>query len=147
MSIVARGDLVTFAIITATALIAVSATNAANPPTVHVSLVDFTIGVSAEHADAGAVTFQVSNYTEEVVHELLVVRTDLPLRALPFNEQKNEVKENGLEVSGKIEDLYPGESSTLMLDLSPGSYILLCNKPGHFRAGMAHRFVVMKNEH
>ena len=129
--------------VTAATLLAVSPASAAAPVTVQVSLIDLTIELSTEEARAGTVTFQVSNHTEALVHELLVVKTNLRLDALPYNQEKNEVEEARLNVLGEVEELYPGESGTLTLDMAPGRYILLCNKAAHFRAGMAHRFTVI----
>ena len=96
-----------------------------------------------EQAKAGPVTFQVSNKSESLVHEFIVVKTDLSLDALPYNREENEIKEDGLSSLGEVEDLNPGESGTLTLNMAPGKYVLLCNKAGHFKAGMAHPFTVM----
>ena len=43
---------------------------------------------------------------------------------------------------GEVEDVQPGESTTLVLTLEPGSYVLLCNLPKHFERGMATEFQV-----
>ena len=45
----------------------------------------------------------------------------------------------------EIEDLEPGKSSTLTINLEPGSYVVLfCNKAGHFKAGMVNQLTVIK---
>jgi uncharacterized cupredoxin-like copper-binding protein len=130
-------------VVVTAALPAGSPTSAAAPVTVQVHLIDLTIELSTDQAKAGTVTFQVSNHTEALEHELLVVKTNLPLDALPYDQEKDEIEEDRLNVLGEVEDLYPGESVTLTLEIAAGQYILLCNKAHHFKAGMAHRFTVI----
>src|SRR5262249_51616709 len=96
-----------------------------------------------EQAKAGSVTFQVSNKSEGLVHEFLVVKTDAAISALPYNQEDNEIKEDSVNSLGEVEDLNPGASGTLTLNMAPGKYVLLCNKAGHFKAGMAHAFTVI----
>ena len=36
---------------------------------------------------------------------------------------------------GEIGDLQPGQAKTLTLPLKPGHYALICNLPGHYKAG------------
>jgi uncharacterized cupredoxin-like copper-binding protein len=43
---------------------------------------------------------------------------------------------------GEVEELQPGESGQLTLNLKLGSYLLICNKPGHLHAGMWSKFTV-----
>jgi len=37
---------------------------------------------------------------------------------------------------GEVSELDPGASGELGIDLAKGSYILYCNVPGHYMAGM-----------
>ena len=134
------------AIVTGGALLAASA--GAAPATVQVSLTDrgteaMAMALSTEQAKAGSVTFQVSNKSQSLVHEFIVVKTDAALDALPYNQEENEVQEDSLNDLGEVEDLNPGTSGTLTLDVAPGQYVLLCNEAGHFKAGMAHGFTVI----
>jgi uncharacterized cupredoxin-like copper-binding protein len=39
-------------------------------------------------------------------------------------------------VLGEAGDLQPNTSTTVELTLSAGSYLLICNLPGHYAAGM-----------
>ena len=43
---------------------------------------------------------------------------------------------------GEIGDLQPGEAKTLSLSLKPGHYALICNLPGHYKAGQHADFTV-----
>ena len=59
-------------------------------------------------------------------------------------EQERQLKEDALEVVNEIEDLEPGKPGMLTVNLEPGSYILFCNKVGHFKAGMVNHLTVIK---
>jgi ABC-type glycerol-3-phosphate transport system substrate-binding protein len=43
---------------------------------------------------------------------------------------------------GEVDGVDPGQSKSVTLDLKPGTYVLLCNEPGHFAGGMATTFTV-----
>ena len=61
-------------------------------------------------------------------HELVVVRTDLPADGLPTNEDGSFDEDGeGVEVVGELEEIEPGTSGTLTVDLEPGHYVFLCN--------------------
>jgi uncharacterized cupredoxin-like copper-binding protein len=93
---------------------------------------------------AGKVTFHSVNRSKDLVHELLVVLPKPGQTVLPYDEKKAEVVESRIRVLGEIDDLHPGASGTMTLDLKPGSYILLCNQPGHYKAGMHTKLSVTK---
>jgi len=140
------GSLKSLALATCATLLTSAA--AATPATVQVSLTDkgiesMAMVLSTAQARAGSVTFQVSNKSETLVHEFVVVKTDAALGAMPYSQEENEVKEDSVQALGEVEDLDPGKSGTLILTMPPGRYVLLCNKAGHFRAGMAHDFTVV----
>jgi uncharacterized cupredoxin-like copper-binding protein len=116
--------------------------------TVDVALVDqgmdsMKIELSDEQVKAGNVTFNVTNKSENLVHEFVVLKSDTPIAALPYDAAEKEVDESAIEVTNEIEDIDPGKSGTLIVTLTPGTYILLCNKMGHFKAGMVHSLTVM----
>ncbi|HLH50671.1 MAG TPA: sulfocyanin-like copper-binding protein [Roseiarcus sp.] len=73
---------------------------------------------------------------------MLVVKTDRPATALPYGARAEEVDEDKIKSLGEVSELKPGKSGSLTLDLKPGSYLLLCNQPGHMRHGMWARFEV-----
>ena len=100
--------------------------------------------ISANQVRAGKVTFNVTNSSQTLVHEFIVARSDKPVESLPYDERENEIKESAVQVANEIEDIDPGKSGTLTVDLEPGSYLLLCNKAGHFKAGMFNRLTVIK---
>jgi uncharacterized cupredoxin-like copper-binding protein len=100
------------------------------------------IAADRDSVPAGKVTFRAVNESKDQVHELLVVRTDSPQAQLPYDENKQEVVEKRVRHLGEIGDLKPGHSGALTLNLKPGSYLLICNQPGHYRAGMSTPFSV-----
>ena len=99
--------------------------------------------LSTDHVKAGRVTFNVTNKSQDLVHEFIVFKSDRPIEALPYSDDEKEVNEDAIEAHNEIDDIDPGKSGTLTVKLEPGSYILLCNKPGHFKAGMVHALTVM----
>jgi hypothetical protein len=46
------------------------------------------------------------------------------------------VDENALHNFGSVKEIEPNKSAALTLDLKPGKYLLYCNLPGHYMAGM-----------
>lgn len=136
------------ALLAATGLI-LSSVGASAGQTVTVTLKDkgmesMTIETSPAEIKAGEVTFNVTNTSETLVHEFVVAKSDTPVDALPYDEAEKEVSEDAMEVQSEIEDIDPGKTGKLTLNLAPGSYLLLCNKTGHFRAGMAKTINVIQ---
>src|SRR5262245_26390843 len=91
---------------------------------------------------AGTVLFKVMNQSPNLVHELLVLRTDLDPRAFPTKDDKNEVDETKLQGINELGDLEPSKSGQMQMTLKPGNYVLFCNQPGHFKAGMVTKLTV-----
>lgn len=95
---------------------------------------------SAIHLDAsqvkpGPVTFDVHNAADNhMTHELVVLKTSLADDALPV--RKGQVPEQRLNKVAEVEDVAPGKSRRVTIKLTPGHYVLVCNKPGHYSMGM-----------
>lgn len=102
------------------------------------------IALDRDSVPAGRVTFRATNESKDQVHELIVVRTDSAQASLPYDEKKAEVIEKRIHHLGEVSDLKPGRSGSLTLSLRPGSYLLICNEPGHYKAGMSTPFTVTK---
>jgi len=88
------------------------------------------IALDRDRVPAGKVTFCTVNQSKNLVHELIVVRVDSPQAALPYDEKKQEVVEKRIAHLGEVSDLKPGQ------------YLLICNQPGHYKAGMSAPFTV-----
>ena len=98
---------------------------------VAVTLSEFAVSPSARAVPAGSVTFSVTN-SGKVEHEFVILQTSDAPGALP--QQGAEASEAGLV--DEIEDVQPGGSGSLTVDLTPGHYVLICNLPDHYAAGM-----------
>jgi len=88
----------------------------------------------------GRVTFQAENQSKSLVHEVLLARDDGA--KLPFDAKHDRVIERRLRRLGEIADLAPGKTGKLTLNLERGSYVLLCNQPGHYKDGMVAKLIV-----
>jgi uncharacterized cupredoxin-like copper-binding protein len=89
----------------------------------------------------GRVTLTADNQSKTLVHEVLIAR-DAHAAALPFNAKTDRVIEKRTHPLGEIPDLTPGKSGSLTVDLKPGTYMLFCNQPGHYKDGMYAKLVV-----
>ena len=100
--------------------------------------------LSRPSAPAGVVTFQVTNTSKDTVHEMIVMYMADPTKALPYITAENRVDEDKAGDKGEVSELDPGASGTLTVALQPGKYLLICNVPGHYAAGMWVPFEVTK---
>lgn len=108
--------------------------------TVEVTLADFSVTPDPDSEPAGEVTFDVTNDAEQV-HEFVVFQTDLAADQLPTNEDGDVDEEGeGVELVDEIEDIEGGSSRSLTVNLDAGSYVLICNLPGHYQQGMHASF-------
>jgi uncharacterized cupredoxin-like copper-binding protein len=106
-------------------------------PSAALTLTDFKVGTGSEHFTPGSYDFSIANGGPSQ-HELLVFRTTLAPQDLP-KQSDGSVQENGSGVD-KISDgdnIDPGKIQDRVVDLSqPGTYVFLCNLPGHYANGM-----------
>jgi len=109
--------------------------------TVDATLLSSSIQLKTHNVKSGRVTLDVKNAADNnMEHELVVLKTDLPDDALPVS--KGQVMEHKLKKIGEVEDIAPGKSKRVSFKLSPGHYVLICNKPGHYESGMHTALVV-----
>jgi uncharacterized cupredoxin-like copper-binding protein len=97
---------------------------------IKVDLSEFAVQTSAATANAGKITFSVTN-TGKIEHELVILRTAKPAADLGKGSRIEEVVH-----VGEVAALKSGKTKTLTLALKPGHYSLVCNLPGHYMAGM-----------
>lgn len=119
------------------ALVAPQAVTADQAATVSVLIKEWSFKASAPTVAAGKVTFVVRN-AGKMPHEFLILRTDTPAKALKMRGLK--AVETGAK--GRIRAFAAGSVKRLTVNLAPGKYVLLCNMPGHYKAGQAIGFVV-----
>lgn len=103
-----------------------------------VTLTEFKIDAPTS-ASAGSVTFNIKN-AGTIAHEFIVVKTDTSAASLPTKDSAANL--DGMTLAGEQKSVDPGKSATLTVDLQPGHYVLLCNVPGHYPAGMHLDFEV-----
>jgi uncharacterized cupredoxin-like copper-binding protein len=94
------------------------------------------IRVDRQVIKARKAEFDITNWSRSLVHEVLIVPVDSPDAPLPYDYGAGQVVEDQDDVLADSSELKPSESKTLEVDLSPGSYLLLCNVPGHYASGM-----------
>jgi uncharacterized cupredoxin-like copper-binding protein len=103
---------------------------------------DFSIAVDPSSAAEGSVNFSIDNQGPST-HEFVVFKTDLEPDALPTDNDGNVDEEGeGVEHIDEQEDIASGSTALLDVTLEPGSYVLICNLPGHYKAGMHVGFTV-----
>jgi uncharacterized cupredoxin-like copper-binding protein len=112
----------------------------ANGGTVNATLTEMKIAVDRNSIPAGPVTFVVKN-NGTVVHELVVIQTDVAQDKLPADAaQAGKVVETGN--LGETGDVNAGESKTFTVTLPAGHYVLMCNQVAHYAGGMHMAFTV-----
>jgi uncharacterized cupredoxin-like copper-binding protein len=97
-----------------------------------------TMGVKVDVTSipAGKVTFEVTNDSKDIVHEMLVSPIVDDKTPLPYLADEDRVDEDAAGHLGEVSELEPGKSGALTVDLKPGRYILFCNIPEHYVLGM-----------
>jgi uncharacterized cupredoxin-like copper-binding protein len=94
---------------------------------------DFSIALDSTEVAAGEVTFTINNEGPSA-HEFVVVATDTAPGDLPVKD--GLVEEDGITVVDEAEDIAPSTTASLPIDLEAGSYVIICNLPGHYEQGM-----------
>jgi uncharacterized cupredoxin-like copper-binding protein len=133
----------------ATAQSSAGPTAAAGGTSVQLTLQEWAVLPVPASAQAGPVTFQVTNSGPDDIHEFVVLKTDLDPGALPTDANGAVTEEaTGMEVIDEIEDIPVGQSRELTVTLDPGKYVLLCNiysedeNESHYQLGMRTAFDV-----
>src|SRR2546423_1893006 len=97
-----------------------AASQAPAGPQGQVRLKEMAVQASVKSVPAGKVTFVVRN-AGTVEHEMVVIRREggaLPVRAFRASEAG---------AVDEVEELAPGRSGRLTVELKPGRYLLVCN--------------------
>jgi uncharacterized cupredoxin-like copper-binding protein len=86
---------------------------------------------------AGTVNLEAANFGT-IQHELLVFKSDLPPSAYPVDQMGHIIEDGpGITLVSDGDNIDPGKTQTRTVDLTqPGTYLFVCNIPGHFKAGM-----------
>ena len=120
-----------------------SSSNASSSPnTVTATEREWKIVADHKTIKAGEITFTVTN-KGTLNHELLVIRTDLPLGGIPIGAD-NKFKEDDPKATnvGESGEYEVGLTKTFKVTLTPGKYQLVCNIANHYKNGMHIAFTV-----
>lgn len=102
------------------------------------SVSEWDVDLSADVAEAGEVTFAITNFGT-TAHEFLVTRTSYEPGKIPLGDNNRFDEElDGITVVDEIPEFEVETTGLLKVMLEPGTYELLCNIEGHYAAGM-HR--------
>lgn len=92
---------------------------------------EYAFSPSTTTAKAGKVKLTMVN-DGAMEHELVVLKTDTPADQLPVSNGRVSEKDS----VGEISETAAGKTASTTLDLKPGTYVYVCNIPGHYQAGM-----------
>lgn len=109
--------------------------------TVNVTMSEFSVEAAPGSTTSGQIVFNLNN-EGAVLHELLIIRTEAAQDALPIKSGAVDEANPGLDVVGEILNVNGGDSGNVTAPLPAGNYVLLCNIPGHYNAGMHTAFTV-----
>ena len=103
---------------------------------VSVALSEWRVGVPTT-IQAGKINLSISNIGK-IPHEMLIFKSDLAPAAFPLDSHGNIIEDGpGISLVSDGDNIDPGATQSRQADLSqPGTYIFVCNIPGHFKAGM-----------
>lgn len=102
----------------------------------HMAMGRMGIKVDTASVPAGKVTFEVTNDSSVMIHEMVVAPVADKNTPLPYSQKTQKVDEDKAGHLGEVAELEPRGSGALTLTLKPGTYILYCNIPGHYVLGM-----------
>ena len=110
---------------------------------INVTAKEMLFQLSSATAPAGLVEFVVKNEGQKP-HEFVVLKNDFTDKKLPLKGGNLAEDAKGLKNVGELNEskLTSGATQILQLNLTPGRYLLVCNLPGHFQAGMKTEFTV-----
>jgi uncharacterized cupredoxin-like copper-binding protein len=112
-------------------------------PNVAVTLKDFAVTPAVTSVAGGLVDFTVTN-NGPADHEFLIFQSDLAPDQLPLGAdgRVDESSDKASKVFDSGANIPVGGTKTFHAALIPGSYVLVCNLPGHYKAGMHTAFTV-----
>ncbi len=118
-----------------------SSSSAKANTTIHATVKDFALSLEQTSATSGTIKFDVMNQGPSE-HEFVILKTDLPEDKLPVKNNQVEDDAQGVKSIAEVEDIGAGKSKSVTKKLEPGKYVLICNIPGHYSAGVHASFSV-----
>lgn len=109
---------------------------------VNVILTEFKVASAETTIPAGQVTLHITN-NGAIQHELLVFKSNLAPSQYPMADGGIAEDDPSIAKVSDGDNIDPGATQTRTVDLStPGTYLFVCNIPGHFMAGMWQQITV-----
>jgi uncharacterized cupredoxin-like copper-binding protein len=102
-----------------------------------ITMSDYDFDPKSLAAKAGKLRLTVVNAGNDQ-HELVLIRTRKAPGALPVKDQ--QASQAG--AVGEIPEQEAGKSASRAFHLERGSYVFICNIPGHYQSGMAGKLTV-----
>ena len=97
-----------------------------------------------ESVKAGKIQFDVANLSKSELHEMAVIAVDSLDATLPYDYNTWRVIEKEVKMVGETGEMAPDATKKVEFTLAAGSYLLICNLPGHYAAGMFVPLTVTK---
>jgi uncharacterized cupredoxin-like copper-binding protein len=110
-----------------------ASTDTSEVPSLYVDISDFKLTPDHPTVVPGHVVVGIRNHAS-MLHELKVIKTDLAPDQLPVDGATARASEDGKV--GELLNISGGASRKLVLELTPGKYVLICNIAGHYQLGM-----------
>jgi hypothetical protein len=120
-------------------------------PSQKVTAVDYAFQGAPDTVDAGTVAFDLSNQAKDENHEMVILRKN-PGTTQSWDELLQLPDEQAEAATTYVASaqVAPGQSSSALAKLTPGSYAMVCFLPlggaeggqPHFTKGMIHEFTV-----
>jgi uncharacterized cupredoxin-like copper-binding protein len=111
----------------------------------HIAVVenDFRIQATPTAVKGGLIDFTVANAGPSA-HEFLIFRANQAPNALPTGSdgRVDESSDQITKVFDSGDNIAPRGSKVFHAALTPGTYVMVCNLPGHYMAGMHEAFTV-----
>ncbi len=110
---------------------------AKSQPKVAADLAEWKVALSRTTFTPGKYEFTIHN-TGQTQHELIAFKTNLSPSALPV-DAKGDVNEDApaLAKATDGDNVHSSKSQTRVVEFkTAGTYVFMCNLPGHFKAGM-----------
>jgi uncharacterized cupredoxin-like copper-binding protein len=122
------------AVLAGVALLAACAPDSSSAAPVAVELANDHVTLDPSSISKGSVVFETVNVSTDLVHEIEVFADAVDGVVLPVHSTVADV--SGLRLLDEIEDIVPGARASLTIALDAGNYLIMCNLPGHYSAGM-----------
>ena len=115
-----------------------AAGSGAEGATLKIKMGEFYFDPKNATAKAGPTTIEAPN-EGKAEHEMVLFKSNMNPAKLP-TEANGEVSEEKMdevaEEAGEIADVEAGDTKSEDFELTPGKYVMFCNLPGHYAAGM-----------